>query len=248
MATVRRIVDRRRVIEASGPPASPPEQEAPTVIRSARPASRASDRHRPLPARIGVVLAAMAVLATLAAPAASAGKTGLYVRVDNRGELASTTIDKPWYSVERYYLGLVNCTRTGGWVLSDGTCRGYGSGHYSAYVAPISYSYGLSDKVSRPYAKLLALKGLCSHFINGSPGDRLRRAGYLHYTWGENIGCRDGVSSAKAAVLASHLAFQKEKATNGGHWKNIKNPKYRWIGIGIWRSGSRTRLVTDFYA
>ena len=161
--------------------------------------------------------------------------------------LTTTAIDKPWYSVERFYLGLVNCTRTGGWVLSDGTCRGYGSGHYSAYVAPIAYSYGISDKVSRPYARLLALKAICSHTADGDPGYRLRRAGYTHWTWGENIGCRDGYASAKAAVLASHLKFQAEKSTGGGHWKNIKNPKYRWIGIGVWRSGSRTRLVTDFY-
>ena len=161
--------------------------------------------------------------------------------------LAAATVDKPWYSVERYYLGLVNCTRTGGWVLSDGTCRGYGSGRYSAYVTPLVYSYGLSDKVSRPYAKILVVRNLCDHYVGGSPTDRLRRAGYLRYTWGENIGCRDGYASAKAAVLATHLRFQSEKSTGGGHWKNIKNSKYRSIGIGIWRYGSRTRLVTDFY-
>ena len=141
----------------------------------------------------------------------------------------------------------MNCNRTGGWVLSDGTCRGYGTGHYSSYVAPITYSSGLSDKVSRPYAKLLVTKAICSHSADGDPGYRLRRAGYTHWTWGENIGCRDGYSSAKAAVLASHLKFQAEKATNGGHWRNIRNAAYRAIGIGVWRSGSRTRLAIDFY-
>ena len=161
--------------------------------------------------------------------------------------LTTTAIDKPWYSVERFYLGLVNCTRTGGWVLSDGTCRGYGSGKYSAYVAPIAYSYGLSDRVSRPYARLLVLRGLCSHTADGDPGYRLRRAGFTRWNWGENIGCRDGYSTAKASVLASHLKFQAEKFTNGGHWRNIKNAKYHWIGIGIWRYGTRTRLVVDFY-
>ena len=54
-------------------------------------------------------------------------------------------------------------------------------------------------------------------------------------------------STAKAAVLASHLKFQAEKSTNGGHWRNIKNAKYHWIGIGVWRSTTRTRLVVDFY-
>ena len=173
---------------------------------------------------------------------------GVVPSVGRSDALAVTTIDKPWYTVEQYDLALVNCTRTGGWVLADGTCRGYGSGHYSAYVRPLRYSTSIADRVSRPYAKLLAVKGICSHFADGDPGYRLRRAGFYHYTWGENIGCRDGYSSAKAAVLASHRAFQAEKATNGGHWRNIKNPKYIYLGVGVWRYGTRTRLVNDFYA
>jgi hypothetical protein len=197
---------------------------------------------------VGLAVALTAVVATLAAgPAAASSRSIAGADPGVTVALTTTAIDRPWYTVERFYLGLVNCTRTGGWVLSDGTCRGYGSGHYSKYVTPLTYLYGISDKVSRPYAKLLAVKGLCSHFADGDPGTRLRRAGYLHWTWGENIGCRDGYSTAKAAVLASHLKFQSEKSTNGGHWRNIKNPAYHWIGIGVWRYGSRTRLVTDFY-
>jgi uncharacterized protein YkwD len=161
--------------------------------------------------------------------------------------LTTTAIDKPWYTVERYYLGLVNCTRTGGWVLADGTCRGYGSGHFSKYVKPLAYSYGLSDRVSRPYSTILATRNLCTHTADGDPGYRLRRAGYMSWTWGENIGCGNGYSTAKAAVLASHRAMQAEKWTNGGHWRNMKNSKFRYIGIGVWRYGTRTRLVTDFY-
>ena len=169
------------------------------------------------------------------------------------GSAATTTVTSipyasaTWLSAEQWYLSLVNCTRTGGWVLSDGTCRGYGSGHYSAYVRPLNLAPGISTAVSRPYAKLLAIRNVCSHFYDHDPGYRLRRAGYYGYTWGENIGCRDGYATSKAAVLASHLYYQAEKATNGGHWKNIKNAKFAWIGIGIWRYGSRTRLVTDFY-
>ena len=189
----------------------------------------------------GTVAGSLAATPSVGATASSPVRTATAVA------LTTTTIDKPWYSTERYYLGLVNCTRTGGWVLSDGTCRGYGSGHYSAYVPPIIYLWGISDQVTRPYAKLLAVRSICSHTADGDPGTRLRRAGYSHWTWGENIGCRDGYSTAKAAVLASHLNFQSEKSSNGGHWKNIKNPRYRWIGVGIWRYGSRTRLVTDFY-
>jgi hypothetical protein len=212
-----------------------------------RPARR-SAAHRARPRRaIGLVLCGATLAALAGAPAVAASTAAPSPDLRSTVPLTITAVDKPWYSVERYYLGLVNCTRTGGWVLSDGTCRGYGSGRYSRYVAPFVYSYGLSDKVSRPYAKILAVRNLCSHYVGGGPGDRLRRAGYLRYTWGENIGCRDGYASAKAAVLASHRVFQAERSTGGGHWKNIKNTKYRSIGIGIWRYGSRTRLVTDFY-
>ena len=150
-------------------------------------------------------------------------------------------------SHELYYLSLVNCTRTGGWVLGDGSCRGYGSGHYSTYVKPLTRSPGISDRASRPYAKLLAIRAKCSHFLDGDPGYRLRRAGFSGTAWGENIGCRDGYSSVNAAILASHLVFQSEKSSNGGHWRNIKNPKYTYIGIGIYRYNGRVRLVTDFY-
>lgn len=218
------------------------------MILSRSGAQRASSSPRRTGRRLGLAGALVAVLATVVAgPAAASTRAVAGADAGSTVQLTTTTVDRPWYSVERFYLGLVNCTRTGGWVLSDGTCRGYGSGHYSRYVAPISYLYGISDKVSRPYARLLAVKGLCSHFADGDPGYRLRRAGYLHWTWGENIGCRDGYSTAKTAVLASHLKFQAEKPTNGGHWRNIKNPSYHFMGIGVWRYGSRTRLVTDFY-
>ena len=66
----------------------------------------------------------------------------------------------PFYSVELYYLKLVNCTRTGGWVLNDGSCKGYGSGHYSKYVPPLKLSSGLSN-VSRVWAKKLTLAVDC---------------------------------------------------------------------------------------
>jgi hypothetical protein len=152
-----------------------------------------------------------------------------------------------WLSTEQWYLGLINCTRTGGLVLADGSCRGYGTGRYSAYVRPLTRSAGISDHVSRPYARLLAVRNLCNHWYDGDPGGRLRRAGYYGYSWGENIGCRFGYTTVRAAILASHLVFQAEKATNGGHWLNLKNSRYTTVGIGIWKYGSRVRLVTDFY-
>ena len=193
---------------------------------------------------VGLALASTVVGSLAAAPAAASTTTPGSASTTT---LTTTTIDKPWYSVEQFYLGLVNCTRTGGWVQSDGSCRGYGSGRFSKYVAPLTYSVGISDKVSRPYAKRLAVNNLCSHYAYGDPGYRLRKAGYTHYTWGENIGCRNGYTNVKAAVLASHIAMQHEKWANGGHWRNIKNANYRYVGIGIWRYSGRVRVVTDFY-
>ena len=112
-------------------------------------------------------------------------------------------------------------------------------------VAALKLDSGISSKVSRPYAKLLATRGLCDHFIGGTPGDRLRRAGYASYRWGENLGCRSG--NPYSAVLGSHLFFQSEKSYNGGHYVNLMNAAYDRAGIGVWVSSGRVRLVVDLY-
>ena len=146
-----------------------------------------------------------------------------------------------WSAVETYYLGLMNCTRQGGWVTSSGACSSPGGRD----VAPLVLDAGISSQVSRPYAKLLATGDLCSHFVGGTPGDRLRRAGYTSYDWAENLGCRSG--DPFAAVLGSHLFYQSEKPWNGDHYRILMNPLYTRVGIGVWVSAGRVRLVVDFY-
>jgi uncharacterized protein YkwD len=146
-----------------------------------------------------------------------------------------------WAAVETYYLRLMNCTRTGGWVTSSGSCSSPGGRN----VAALKLDAGISSKVARPYAKRLAVNGQCSHFIGGNPGDRLRAAGYTSYIWAENLGCRSG--NPYSAVLGSHLFFQSERSYNGGHYVNMMNAKYDRVGIGVWVSGGRVRLVVDFY-
>lgn len=146
-----------------------------------------------------------------------------------------------WTAVERYYLGLMNCTRTGGSVTSSGSCSSPGG----RAVAALKLDSSISSKVSRPYARLLAIGNDCSHFIGGNPGDRLRRAGHTSYRWAENIGCRSG--SAMSAVLGTHLFFQSEKSYLGGHYVNLMNAQYDRVGIGVWVSSGRTRLVVNFY-
>jgi uncharacterized protein YkwD len=146
-----------------------------------------------------------------------------------------------WGAVERYYLKLMNCTRTGGWVTSGGDCSSPGGRN----VAALRLDAGISSRVSRPYAKKLAVNNMCTHFSGGNPGDRLRRAGYSSYRWAENLGCRSG--NAYSAVLGSHRFFQSEKPYNGGHYVNLMNAAYDRVGIGVWVSGGRVRLVVDFY-
>jgi uncharacterized protein YkwD len=146
-----------------------------------------------------------------------------------------------WAAVERYYLKLMNCTRTGGWVTSGGSCSSPGGRN----VAALKLDSGISSRVARPYARLLATRGACNHFLDGSPGNRLARAGYSSYRWAENIGCRSG--SPNSSVLGTHLFYQSEKPYNGGHYVNLMNPAYDRVGIGVWVSSGRTRLVVDFY-
>jgi uncharacterized protein YkwD len=146
-----------------------------------------------------------------------------------------------WGAVERYYLKLMNCTRTGGWVTSGGDCSSPGGRN----VAPLRLDAGISSKVSRPYAKKLAVNNMCTHFSGGNPGDRLRRAGYHSYRWGENLGCRSG--NPYSAVLGSHRFFQSERPYGGGHYVNLMNSMYDRVGIGVWVSHGRVRLVIDFY-
>jgi uncharacterized protein YkwD len=147
-----------------------------------------------------------------------------------------------WYAVETYYLKLMNCTRTGGWVTSSGSCSSPGG----LSTPPIVLDAGLSNKVSRPYAKLLATGGACDHFINGTPTDRLHRAGYSGWA-AENIGCR-AAPNGFASVLGTHLFFQAEKPCGGYcHYANLMNPAYKKCGIGVWIAHGRVRLVIDFY-
>jgi uncharacterized protein YkwD len=174
-------------------------------------------------------------------PTKTAAKAPTTTRPTKRTTGGSAVGGGRWAAVETYYLGLMNCTRTGGWVTASGSCSSPGGRD----VAPLKLDAGISSKVSRPYARMVATENLCSHFIGGSPANRLKAAGYTSYRWAENLGCRSG--DPRAAVLATHLFFQSERPYNGGHYVNLMNAKYDRVGIGVWSSGGRVRLVIDFY-
>lgn len=164
----------------------------------------------------------------------------------------TTTIPKPrsgggslgggsWAAAEAYYLRLMNCTRTGGYVTSSGDCSSPGGRN----VAPLWIDQGISAKVSRPYAKYLAETGICSHFADGNPGTRLRRAGYDSYRWAENISCPKSMD-VMALMVYTQQYFQAE-GWGGGHYINLMNAEYDRVGIGVWVANGRAEVVIDFY-
>lgn len=147
-----------------------------------------------------------------------------------------------WVAAEKLVVSLMNCTRGGGWVEADGSCSSPGGGS----LRPLVYDAGISARVSRPYAKKLTLANVCSHFDGGDPGDRLRAAGYTSYHWGENLTCRY-YSSVRAAAIGAIRFFQSEKASNGGHWRNMMSSEWDRAGVGLWVSGGKLHIVVDFY-
>jgi hypothetical protein len=191
----------------------------------------------------GVPLAVARSVSFSTVPRAAAAKvTPPKTRPVSGGSGGGTVGAGSWHAVEVYYFHLMNCTRGGGWILASGRCdHPGGSG-----VAPLILNAGISNKVSRPYAKYLTVRGICTHFAQGTPGDRLHKAGYPG-DYRENIGCAD-VRNPYKSVLMTHLYFQSEKPCgNYCHWANIMDPRVNQVGIGVWVIGNRVRLVVDFW-
>jgi uncharacterized protein YkwD len=153
-----------------------------------------------------------------------------------------TVVPRPtsssWAGAEKYLLKLLNCMRSGGTVLSDGSCSGGGD----SGIAPLAWHEGVADAVARPYAKKLAVNGVCSHFYGGTVGDRLRAAGYTGYQWAENLGCRYFADPRDAAE--SLVRFFR---SSPGHNANMMSRKYTHAGIGLWVAGGNLRFVVVFY-
>jgi len=158
---------------------------------------------------------------------------------------AAQATEARWLDVELYYLDLLNCTRTGGWVKVDGTCKG-GVGEYSDEREPLRRHVGISNNVARPYSKVMADAGESSHYLDGGPLDRLERAGYDPGAWGESIGYWSG--DPYEAVTRIHRNYQSEKPYKGIHRRLLKKAAFKSVGIGVWRKDGYTYLVMDFYA
>jgi len=208
---------------------------APAVKPSSKPATRAASAP---PARTTAVKPATkpkAAKPKTTKPAPTTPKTSTPKPPASAGSSS-------WIAVEAYYLELVNCTRTGGWVSSSGKCTGAGTRN----VRALKLDAGISARVSRPYAKRLATRDICTHFSGGSPANRLRSAGFSSHRWAENLSCPHGMTASKTAVYSIRY-FQNEKPYNGGHYRNLMNPQYERAGVGIWVAKGRVIIVTNFY-
>jgi len=162
---------------------------------------------------------------------------------------ASAAAPRRHVDAEQLGLVLLNCTRSGGWVRADGSCKGYDSGVYSERLPALRLHDGISRKVAFRWAKAMVKAKVCDHVIPGKPGlsSRFSAAGFDFRLYGENVGCGWGRSKATDMVIATHRSMQAEKGTGGWHWRNMKNSGFVSLGIGVATLGGMTTIVYDFY-
>jgi hypothetical protein len=167
------------------------------------------------------------------------------------GLTAATTVGaepKRFLATERLAHKLVNCLRTGGKVTTDGKCKGYGSGKYSAKRPPLKYSQKISNKVSYPWAVRTVKANICGHTLAGSTVDkRFWSVALKHTDNGENIGCGTSWSPRRMTITMIRWWYD-EKAWGGSHWKQLKAWKFKSAGYGVaLLPNGRSRLVVNFY-
>lgn len=148
---------------------------------------------------------------------------------------------------------LTNCMRSGGYVTSAGRCKGWGKGRYSVARPSLKRSQKISDMVTGPWAKKsVQFYGPRScwigHSRNGSTVEkRLASASFKDIASSENMGC-GMYGSGQATVIRMVRLWQTEKSWGGPHWRQIKSPDYRSIGVGVARYGRyKTQIVLNFY-
>jgi hypothetical protein len=169
-----------------------------------------------------------------AAPISAAGGTGISATTEN--------------DLQKFALSLVNCTRTGGWVRSNGTCDRHPSRkHRSTRRKPLRLSEMISERVAETLAVRCVRRGSCGHNVGAHYKVRFRRAGVRTYT-GEALGY-GWWGSAKKTIISSFRRMQEEKITgawNRWHWRYIKEPDFKRVGIGIAKRRDYTVIVYDF--
>jgi hypothetical protein len=156
-----------------------------------------------------------------------------------------TSASAPYYSSEVYYLGLMNCTRTGGWVTRSGTCSSE-THHTLPAQGNLVLDASISNKVSRPYAAYMATTRQLDHYLRGTtPHSRLAAQGYGGGSWGENIASPS--TPGRGGMIDIEIFYQNEYWCRCEHYANIMSPYYRRAGIGVAVVNGVTRVSIDFY-
>jgi hypothetical protein len=160
----------------------------------------------------------------------------------------SATRSSPWHASEVYYMALMNCTRTGGWVTSGGSCSSV-THHTLPAQGRLGLSAGISNSVSRPYAKFMADHRLLSHYLRfgggSNPHARMCAQGYCGGGWGENIASPGSVGAG--GMISIEIFYQNESWCRCEHYGNIMNGHFGVAGVGVWFSNS-VRVAIDFYS
>ena len=119
-----------------------------------------------------------------------------------------------WAGVESYYLRLMNCTRTGGWVTSG----------RQVLVARRARRRAAQPQQRRSAARRAAVREAARHpqhlqpLHRRQPGRPPARARASRATAGPRTSAA-GRATRTRAVLGSHLLFQSERPYNGGHYR-----------------------------
>jgi hypothetical protein len=158
------------------------------------------------------------------------------------GGVASAT--RPYYGSEVYYMKLMNCTRTGGWVTGSGACSSV-THHTLPAQGPLRLSATISNKVSRPFAKYMADRRILNHYAYHDPQWRLCHwAGLCGSAWAENIA--SPTSAGKGGMIDIEIFYQNEYWCRCEHYYNIMAPFLNQAGVGVWVSHGVVRVSIDF--
>lgn len=95
------------------------------------------------------------------------------------------------------------------------------------------------DTVAQKYAERLARENFFAHVAPDGTTlkARLEAAGYDHTVVGENLGLASG-------PLAAHFTIEHSP----GHRKNLLDPAYRRVGIGVAKNSSALTLLVEVFA
>ena len=192
---------------------------------------------------LGVPTKATFRVAKKPAPATQATQTRTTTNGSGGGGGGGAVGGGSWAAVERYYLRLMNCTRTGGLVTraaiapapavaASRRCGSTpGSAARSLARTPGSWPSTTCAPTSAAATRAIGCAARDTAAIAGRRTSAAARAT-------RSARCSAAIASSRASAPWS---------PDGGHYVNLMNSAYDRVGIGVWVSGGRVRLVVDFY-